>query len=374
MPPLVIDIRKADDLRDAVHRAVQELAEGRIVAFPTETVYGFAASAHCEQSVASLFELKGRSTAQPLTLAVKSADEALDYVPDMSPLAHRLARRCWPGPITLVVDARHPDSLAARLPDTVRQAVMPQGTLGLRVPAHNTVTDVLQMMPGPIALTSANLSGKPDATCADPIRDGFGDRVSLILDDGPTRYGQPSTVVQVDGKLLRILREGVVPEATVRRLSSLMVLLVCTGNTCRSPMAEVLTRNLIAQRLGCDMQQLDDRGVIVMSAGLAAMAGGRPTPEAVHVMNDMGLALDDHASQPLTEQLVRHADRIFTMTAAHRAAIVETWPDAARRTELLRRDDQDVTDPIGGTIDIYRRCAEQIRIELGSRINDLELT
>ena len=98
MPPIVIDLRKADDSRDVVHQAVQTLAEGKLVVFPTETVYGVGASACSVEGVERLFEAKGRSTDVPFALAIKSAEEALDYVPGLDRMAQRLARRCWPGP------------------------------------------------------------------------------------------------------------------------------------------------------------------------------------------------------------------------------------------------------------------------------------
>ncbi|MFV2067759.1 MAG: L-threonylcarbamoyladenylate synthase [Pirellulales bacterium] len=373
MASLLIDIRRAEDLRDVIHRAVQALAEGKLVAFPTETVYGLAASALHPDGVARLFEAKGRQNGHPLALGIKSADEALDYAPDMPPLAWRLARRCWPGPVTLVVDAEHPESLVRRLPESVQRHVVPSGTVGLRVPAHATIHDVMRMLTGPLALTSANRSGEGDATTAQQVVDQLGEAVSLVLDDGPSRYGQPSSVVRVDEKKFEILREGVVPRATLQRMSSFMLLLVCTGNTCRSPMAEVLAQKLIADRLGCSISELDQHGVVVMSAGLAAMAGGRPSPDAVHVMRDAGLRLEDHESQPLTDQLIRHADVIFTMTSAHRQAIVSHWPESARRTWLLRRDGGDISDPIGGTQDVYRQCAGQIQGELEARVVELDL-
>ena len=108
-----------------VHQAVQALAEGNLVAFPTETVYGVAASAWDERGVQRLVERKGRRRGHPLSLAVKSADEARDYAPGMSSLALRLARRCWPGPVTLVVDDCTRRASLRRLPPAVQEWVSP---------------------------------------------------------------------------------------------------------------------------------------------------------------------------------------------------------------------------------------------------------
>lgn len=371
--PQVIDVRTADDVRDVVHRAVQALAEGQLVAMPTETVYGVAASARDATAVDHLIEAKGRAAGHPLALAIKSEHDALDFVPDMSPLARRLARRCWPGPVTLVLDADHPESLLGQLPDAVRQAVCPQGTIGLRVPAHVLIVEVLRLSAGPLVLTSANRSGGPDPTSATDVTDQLGGQVALVLDDGQSRYGQPSSVVQVGPGKLDILRSGVVSEASLRQLASFMVLVVCTGNTCRSPMAEVLLRKRIADRLGCEPDEVDERGVIVVSAGISAMTGGRPTSEAVEVMAQRGLDLSGHESQPVTERLVRQADLILAMTRSHRDAIAAQWPAAANRTQVLCRNGADVADPIGGSRELYDRCADQIDEQLREHVSDWDL-
>jgi len=372
MPPAVIDLQNAEDWRDVVHCAVQTLAEGGVVALPTETVYGLAASALDEDAVGRLLAMKGRTAAKPLTLAIKSADEARDYAPDLCPMGRRLARRCWPGPVTLVVDDSHPESLVRQLPPSVRQAVSPEQSIGLRVPGHPMILAVLRMLAGPLTLTSANRSGMPEAIAAKEIIDVFGDKLRLVVDAGPCRFGQPSSVVRVANGRWEILRVGVVPERTLQRLSSLLVLFVCTGNTCRSPMAELLCRDMLAKRLGCTIDELEDRGVLVMSAGIAAEEGGKAAAEAVEVMSAFGLDLRGHETQPLTEPLARHADTIYAMTRAHREAIVAQWPSAAERTEVLSADGADICDPIGGPVERYRCCAERLQTELETRINELE--
>lgn len=368
MPPVVIDIRSADDSRDVVHRAVQALAEGKLVAFPTETVYTVAASALNEDAVRRLSEIHLPN--HPLELGVKSADEALDYLPTMGKLGERLARRCWPGPVTLMLEDRCTDSLLSQLPDSVREVLCRDGKLNVRVPAHSVILDTLRLLPGPVALTDAP-GPAGEAHTAQQVLDSLDDRVQLVLDDGRSRYAQPSSLVQVIGDDFRVLRKGVVGEHTLRRLASLMIVFVCTGNTCRSPMASGMMKKLIADRKGLQPNELPEHGIVVESAGIAAMMGSRPSAEAVSVMAAMGIDLTDHESQPLTERLAMQADVIFAMTRSHRQAIVTQWPELAARTRLLCRDLQDVADPIGGPTELYQRCAEQIQAALLSWIDEL---
>jgi protein-tyrosine phosphatase len=138
-------------------------------------------------------------------------------------------------------------------------------------------------------------------------------------------------------------------------------------------MAEALCRAILANRLKCKINELEDRGVIVSSAGISAMMGGRAAAEAVSVMSECGVDLANHESQPLSAQLVRHADAIWTMTRSHRQAIISQWPEASGRVHLLSLDGRDIADPIGGPIELYRRCAENIKAELDQRVKDLIL-
>lgn len=359
MAVAVIDLKSSEDPRDGIHQAVAALAAGQLVAIPTETVYGLAASALSVEAVERLLDVKQRD-GKPLTLAIKSADDALDYVPSMSPLAFRLARRCWPGPLTMVLSDTHSDSVISRLPEKVQERVLPNGKVGLRVPGHPLALQILRLSAGPLVLTSANPGGQPAATDARGVVDQLGDSIDLVIDDGPSQFAEASTVIEVLGSGFNVLREGVVSGETLNQLTFFLALVVCTGNTCRSPMAEALLARKIAERLGCSVNELEQHGISVRSAGIAAMPGGLPSHQSVEVMNRMGIRIDDHASQPITDQLARHADLILTMTSGHRKAIVAQWPELEPRTFLFSTDHSDINDPIGQSSEVYAECARQL--------------
>ena len=373
MPPMVIDLRRTDDARDVVHRAVQALAEGRSVAFPTETDYVVAASARHATAIDRLASLAPVRPRQPrLTLALKSADEALDWAPRLSPIGRRIARRCWPGPVTIIVPDDHPDSLVHRLPPISRADVVGDGRLRLRVPGHPMIADCLRMLAGPIVLAEPD-GPAPAVTAADVIERAAAAAtpLAMVIDDGRARYAQPASTIEVDDSGFRVVHAGIVSEETLRRLASLMVLFVCTGNTCRSPMAETIFRLLVAERLGCRPDEIEQHGVVVASAAIAAWGGGKASTGAVEAMREAGGDLSGHASQPVTENLVRQADVIWTMTASHRTALLAHFPEAGGRVAMLSPDKIDVIDPIGGTLETYRKCAAEIRKHLARRVDTL---
>ncbi|HLJ97858.1 MAG TPA: L-threonylcarbamoyladenylate synthase [Gemmataceae bacterium] len=369
----VLEWHNAADSPAIIRRTVKALAEGHVVAFPTETVYGLAASALLPEAVERLCMGKGRSESKPLALAIRGSAEARDWVPQMSPLGWRLARRCWPGPLTLVFADSVNEGLASRLPERVRQRVCPSGTLGLRTPAHAAIWETLCRLPGPLALSSANRSGEPAATTAEEVRQSIGEDVALLIDDGPTRYRQASTVVQVNGNAWSVLREGVLTSAELELQACCLIVFVCTGNTCRSPLAEVLCKKLLAERLGCTPEELPHRGFMVMSAGLAASMGGEAAPEAIETARELGADLRGHMSRPLTAKLVAQADFLITMTNSHLLALASQYRGLGPRPRLLSEHDEDLPDPIGCEIGVYQACARQILRDLEALLPQFEM-
>ena len=240
MPPAVIDIRSADDSRDVVHRAVQALAEGKVVAFPTETVYSIAVSALDDRAVDRLLIAKRRNRVSgPFPwrskarrrLGLRAANEPLGPAAG-PPLLARPGDTCLP--------RRSSGQRAHAIAAAGAPAVVPAGAVGLRVPASSIFLDVMRMMAGPLAMSSANRTGQPESkTAADVVRvDRRRRRSGVGRRRKPLRTFFHRRAKSRTGNL-EVLRAGVVSEQTLRRLASFVILLVCTGNTCRSPMAEI---------------------------------------------------------------------------------------------------------------------------------------
>jgi L-threonylcarbamoyladenylate synthase len=182
-------------------RAIELLRAGRLVAFPTETVYGLGADATNADAIQRIFAAKGRPITNPLIVHVADAQVAQRYVAHWPPEAEKLAGKFWPGPLTLVLprgDAIAPAVSAGR------------ETVGLRAPNHPLALKLLRAFDGPIAAPSANRSNRISPTTADHVRSELGDAVDLILDGGPCEVGIESTVLDLTTHPPTILRPGAV--------------------------------------------------------------------------------------------------------------------------------------------------------------------
>lgn len=369
----ILSIETRHDREVAVQRAARVLTDGGLVVFPTETVYGLAARADHAGAMRRLRAAKSREGGKAFTVHVGRVSDAARFVVRVPGVALRLIRKTWPGPVTLILDEHEPKQTAVIEECGVEAigALYYDGSIGLRCPDHPVAEEVLRAIPHPVVAASANEAGQPPPTDATGVSDLVREAADLILDNGETRFARASTIVRVGAASFDVLREGVYDARTVKRLATLRVLFVCTGNTCRSPMAEALAKAMIAERVGCDIEELPDRGIVVSSAGTSG-GMGRASEHAVAAMERRGLDIADRPSVALTRELIHQADHVLVMTRAHREAVLRMAPQSVDRTRLLL-DEEDVRDPLGGSIDDYEQCAAAIETGLRERLEEVVL-
>jgi L-threonylcarbamoyladenylate synthase len=205
--------------REAIVRGAALLRAGRLVAFPTETVYGLGGDATNELAVADIFAAKGRPRFNPLIVHVPDLAEAETYAVFNAP-ARRAAAQFWPGPLTLVLPRRNGSALSLL-------ASAGLDTVAIRAPAHAVAQALLRETGRPIAAPSANRSGRISPTEAAHVADELGDDVALILDDGPTPVGLESTVLDLSGEAAALLRPGAI---TLEQLTELLGPIAAPGS------------------------------------------------------------------------------------------------------------------------------------------------
>jgi L-threonylcarbamoyladenylate synthase len=182
---------------DAIQQALEVLQAGGLVAFPTDTVYGVGALAFDGKAVESIYTAKDRAIEKAIPILIGDAEDISKVASEVPPMAKKLAERFWPGPLTLIV----PKHLS--LPDSVSAT----NTVGVRVPDHIVARSVLRAA-GPMAVTSANLSGQPSPSTAQEVFAQLNGRIALILDGGKTPGGMPSTLVDCTRSKPIVVREG----------------------------------------------------------------------------------------------------------------------------------------------------------------------
>lgn len=354
----------------AIIEAASVVDGGGLVAFPTETVYGIGARVRSD-SLVRLDDVKMRDSSKPYTVHIGRADDVVRYVPFIGAKVGKVIKNAWPGPLTIVFELRAEELEQQRmaLGDEVFGRLYHGNSIGVRCPDNAVASALLNASRYPVVASSANSGDDPPAIDGSEALARVGGQVDLILDGGACKYGKSSTVAVVNNRGVTILRGGIYSEAELKGYSQINILFVCTGNTCRSPMAEGIFKKYLAENLGCAVDELGEMGYKVSSAGLLDMQGSAASSESVVACAAKGVDIGSHRSRPLSAELIAESDFIFAMEQMHRARVVALWADSADKCFLLA--ERNISDPIGQPQAVYSECADIIEEAVKKRIGEL---
>lgn len=332
-----LDPRRPDPAR--IREVAGQLSQGKIVAFPTETVYGLAVSALQPQALTRLNELKQRSDDKPLTHHIGNLGmlERLDII--QGRVLRYLINQFWPGPVTLLALDRKDEKI------------------GLRFPKNEIAIRMINQTNDPIVATSANISGGKSPTTAEEVLRIFPNEIDVVIDGGPCELGGDSTIVDTVTNPPYVVRKGVYADRVEQAIEKIKlgrfprkkILVVCTGNTCRSPMAQGWLEHEL-RRKGLAEQ------IEVSSCGICAREGYSAAMESILTLKNDEIEFDSFKTHLCRREDVLAADLILVMSEEHKKFISELCPPARDRIMVLG-----VADPIGMSIDFYERSYHSIK-------------
>jgi tRNA threonylcarbamoyl adenosine modification protein (Sua5/YciO/YrdC/YwlC family) len=352
------------------------LRNGGLVIMPTETVYGIAANMLNNETLRRLYEIKKRPIDKPFSLHIAEKGKIEEFAKEIPTSAYKLIDKFWPGPLTLILNSKDAGKIGT---STLLSANGEQRrTIGLRMPDNEIALKVISQAGVPIVCPSANISGRPAPINFEEAIKDLNNLVDFAIDAGATKLRTESSVVDLTVLPPQVLREGAIKKADVEEaIKKKAILFICTGNSCRSVMAEALLEEILKEKNRDDVE--------VVSAGIMMLEGLGATEETKEALRKEGIDVSSHRSQRVTKDMLRKSDIILVMENLHEKRILEIDPEVNSRLFLLKEfansvrskhfinlekipngtkisnNNLDIADPIGKPIEFYENTLATIK-------------
>lgn len=303
---------KENNISDVAEEAGQVISEGGIAIVPTDTVYGIVCDGLNSRAKEKIYSIKGRSFSKPLIAFTDSIEKARKFA-EIEPETVALLERKWPGATTFIFNGK----------TNIAHMTSHDGSIAFRIPKNLfllTLANKFEIL----ASTSANISKHDTPFSIGGMPSTLKEAADIVIDGGNIA-GSPSTIWNVAKTPPRLLRGT--------------VLFVCEGNSCRSPMAEFMLKDLLKEH----------PQIKILSAGLGCYRRNGASPHTVAALKEIGIDMEGFSSKPLTEKMVRKSDLIFVMDQSQKIRIISYDRESEEKIHVLGID-----DPLGNDINAYR--------------------
>ncbi len=350
----------------SISRTVEILKEGGIIVYPTDTLYGLGVDMTNQKAVNKLLHLKRRSINAPISIMVDSIDSMEEIVGPISPKKQALLKNILPGKFTILL--KNKNEIISE------KNHLNQDKIGFRIPDHAVCHELSIQLKRPISSTSANISGQESVISIPEVVSHFGNKLDLILDAGPMESNKGSTVIDLTKLPFMVFREG---DITMKQLSEMlpgisfekrktkfMVVFVCTGNICRSPMGEGILKAMVEKTKFKDVFS-------IQSAGTLNLGSVHVHDFSLKVADDNEIDLSKHRARQIGAQIVDEASIIFCMAMDHLQYLRKYYPHYRHKFHLLKDWQRDkplavpsIADPIGHELKFFEKTYSEIYTEI----------
>jgi L-threonylcarbamoyladenylate synthase len=351
--------------RKILDRAVSVLKSGGVIIYPTDTLYGFGALVNNREAIDKIYQIKKRDREKPFTILVNSRADAEKIAGGMTLNERKIFESLLPGKITLLIKARKKISIPG---------LEHVDKIGFRIPGSKLCRQLVRLSGSPISSSSVNISKKENLGRIEDISLEFGRKVDLILDGGKINSLKGSSVLDISIFPPVLMREGEVSKQLLEKKLGLtlrlgysrkyVITFICSGNICRSPMAEGILRKKLDKEIFKDKVEVNSAGTLNLPASTASI-------ESINIAGEHQVDLNNHLSRPVDRLIVDRAHLVLCMAEEHYDELTRRYPEDKHKIFMLRRfekeglvGDASIEDPIGRDEEFYSQIYDQIEEEI----------
>lgn len=358
-------INKENPDNNIIKKAADVIKKGGIIVYPTDTLYGLGVDIHNKHAMDRLYYLKGRNAGKPVSILVNELQQIEQLIGKLYKIEYTAANLFFPGKMTLIISSK--DKL-----DIPRMSHLKK--LGFRIPDSKITSKLIKFVESPISTTSVNLASKENVKNIDEILSIFGDKIDLILDAGPVESTQGSSIMDLTTDPPTLVRKGEISrteivnkigyEVSTNYSGKYLISFICSGNICRSPMAEGILKNELSNSKYKDIAEVNSAGTLNLQHSPAHV-------HALKISENKNIDINNHISKHIQANIMRESNLVIAMALDHFAYLKKQYPAFKNKIVLIKQwkkerilTNPSIADPIGHGEKYFENTFKEISVEI----------